>query len=245
MYIVLSHLTRMKYPYVCLAGFAIKKDRHGQFRIVRPLRHVRPLAPWRWGVQDVAASSLAIGSLLVLDGAVPKGKPPEVEDVSVQSLSSVRLGDAGAFWAACKQYAQPSLADIFGVALDEVQGLASLPFEQGQASLGIFKPAQPIDLYITEEGKLRLRLIDAMPLSLAVTDLRLYRGEGHAWQPALEVITALRHRLQAGEPALLSVGVGRAFPLNDPEREPRHWVQVNNIHLEHDPLWTPETILIN
>jgi hypothetical protein len=42
--------------------------------------------------------------------------------------------------------------------------------------------------------------------------------------------------LQAGERAIVSVGLSRPFAagLDEPEL---HWLQVNGIHLESEPVW--------
>jgi hypothetical protein len=43
-------------------------------------------------------------------------------------------------------------------------------------------------------------------------------------------------RLQSGEPTVLSVGLTRAWQRPD-DPIPRHWVQLNNIHFQHDATW--------
>ena len=68
-------------------------------------------------------------------------------------------------------------------------------------------------------------------LDLSVTDLRLY-GSDHVTPDALAVQRTSR-RLASGESAILALGLTRPYP---PEG-PIHWLQVNNVHFEADPLW--------
>lgn len=70
--------------------------------------------------------------------------------------------------------------------------------------------------------------------TLKVTDLRLYAGEPPVVRD--DVVRALRQRMADGAGVILSVGLGRAWQKHD-DTAPRHWLQVNNIHLEDDPLW--------
>jgi hypothetical protein len=46
----------------------------------------------------------------------------------------------------------------------------------------------------------------------------------------------VRRRIQAGVEVILSVGLTRLWRKQEDAAE-RHWLQVNNVHLQDDPLW--------
>ena len=50
------------------------------------------------------------------------------------------------------------------------------------------------------------------------------------------IVADLNQRLASGVRALLCVGLSRPFQ-KDGDSEPRHWLQVNSIHLEDNPVW--------
>ena len=54
--------------------------------------------------------------------------------------------------------------------------------------------------------------------------------------PDEERVRAINRRMEEGEGVLLSVGLTRAFA-SAADREPVHWLQVNNLHLERTPCW--------
>ncbi len=69
---------------------------------------------------------------------------------------------------------------------------------------------------------------------LSVTDIRLY-ADDHVTRDA-RAVAATDRRLRRGTPIIISVGLTRAFATG-PTFPPVHWMQVNNLHLEDDPLW--------
>jgi hypothetical protein len=89
-----------------------------------------------------------------------------------------------------------------------------------------------------KEGKgprVRLETSDGVhEVNLAVTDIRLFRAD-HV-TPHEERIDAVAGRLAAGVGVVLSVGLTRAYA-PAPDQNPFHYLQVNNIHLEDDPVW--------
>jgi hypothetical protein len=72
-------------------------------------------------------------------------------------------------------------------------------------------------------------------LNLSVTDLRFYQPD----QTSLRVpqITDMARRIERGVPLVLGVGLTRLFR-KDENSEPKHYLQVNNVHLEDNPVWT-------
>jgi len=123
------------------------------------------------------------------------------------------------------------LTDIFGDALDVDGRTASMREGTGAASLGLYQP--PGRARVDRSfGKLRITLKDGElgALSLPLTDLRLYDLELRMIHERR--VELLEDRIRRRN-VLLSVGVGRAWaPEGD---EPRHWLQVNNIHVDDDP----------
>jgi hypothetical protein len=129
----------------------------------------------------------------------------------------------------------PSLSQIFGAELQPRSGGCTVDENQGQVSLGCLRPAAPPKIFINNFGGLRARVTDGtFDINLSATDLRLYEEDQQTPRP--EIVTALQRRIDAGIAVILSVGLARAYQArNDTAR--RHWLQVNNLHLEDDPIW--------
>ena len=84
------------------------------------------------------------------------------------------------------------------------------------------------------ERRLRMRVTDGdLDVDAPVTDIRFYDLLNN---PRPDIVDAVAARIRAGANCILSVGVGRAFAPQS-GREPRHWFQVNGVHLSDDPLW--------
>jgi hypothetical protein len=71
-------------------------------------------------------------------------------------------------------------------------------------------------------------------LDCGVTDIRLY-GDDHI-TPNTKQVEHITKRLKSAPGLILSVGLTRAYA-SSPDFSPVHWLQVNNIHLQDDPLW--------
>ena len=105
--------------------------------------------------------------------------------------------------------------------------------EDPTASLGCLRLPRRSVLEVDRYDKIRLRLNDgAFAPNLSVTDLRLYEDDQKT--PRQEVIARLRNQTQ-NENVLLSVGLARAWK-KPGDTDARHWLQVNNLHFESDPL---------
>lgn len=228
MEIAVNHLTRMQPGYICVAGIDTQTGQH-----VRPVIYGRLSAALlaRYG------GPFALGAVVALGSVHAEGHPPEVEDRRFEPKRARRLRtlDGAAFWRLLGDAAQPSLAAIFGPELRAVGRASALPAGRGVASLGCLIPAAPPQLALDPTGKLRCTIEDgALTTNVSVTDLRLY--EDDFTTPRRETVERVAARLAAGVPAILSVGLTRAF--QKPEGgEPLHWLQVNNLYLEDEPLW--------
>lgn len=225
--ILVNHLTRMSFPAICVAGIDLDTGKH-----IRPtgrLRLTRALLRAEGGPFDIAG-------LVDLGDVVPEGVAPEVEDHFFYHWQARYLETyaPGQFWAALQSIARPTFGDIFGPDLVPTGHTYSVAWGKGSASLGCLTPASQPHLRL-EYGAARMRVSDgAHDVSLPVTDLRLY-AEDHKTVRA-RIVADINRRLASGVRALLCVGLTRPFQ-KDRESEERHWLQVNNIHLEDDPVW--------
>ncbi len=226
MRLIVTHLTRMQPGYCCVAGVDEATGR--QVRPVLQGRLRTELLVTQGGFLDMAA-------LVDFGPAEPCGHPPEVEDqrFELRHARAVALVAAEPFWAALTTGAETRLNAIFGPDLQRAGSGCAVGEGGGSASLGALIPAAPPVLRRTAEGKLRLVVTDgALTVSLPITDLRLFERDHQTPRHAL--VAEVAAGLARGTPCVLSVGLTR--PWQKPgESAPRHWLQVNNIHL-HDRL---------
>ncbi len=234
MKVLITHLTRMAYPRVCVAGL----DEAGHY--------VRPIVV-KGEVLDLEAVR---NGLLRLGNRIDLGwhrfrdppQPPEVEDCYF-SLSKARLVNRVSpeeFWSDLKRSAKGSLDAIFGEQLrprkTSLGYTLVLPTGQGKASLGDLQ-VEEFDLLLQEyEGELKLRGVFVFDrskqiLSLPVTDLRFYDQGKDGFQLNMEKVEKVRGKLGRTQ-IILSLGFSRPFG-----PESWHWLQINGVHLESDPLW--------
>jgi hypothetical protein len=233
MKIIVNHLTRMRPGYICVAGLDVETGRH-----VRPVLEHRYLGT---GLLARHGGPFDLGARVDLGSTHYAGQPPETEDQRFDPRFAHRLGytTPGEFWAWLEQVARPHLREIFGPALSlQGQGCVVTP-GTGTVSLGCLRALRPPLLRLTEGGKIRC-LLPSRPanLDLAVTDLRLYSYEGGQYLPRGALVEQVAARLARGVRSILSVGLGRPWQKLDGSA-PLHWLQVNNLHLEDDPLWRP------
>lgn len=232
MEIVIAHLTRMQPGYICVAGIDTATG-----------KHVRPCLPNhnRLSRDLFQQRVLDIASVVDLGPAKYVGKAPELEDHFFNQAQAclVRREDGETFWNRLFERAATSLGSIFGSDLTIESPRATVSPNHGTASLGCLMPVRKPRLCVeTMCGKeaLRLRLReDDHFLNLSVTDLRLYQPD----QTSLRMpqITDVARRIERGVPLVLGVGLTRLFR-KDEKSEPKHYLQVNNIHLEDNPVWT-------
>jgi hypothetical protein len=221
MRIVINHLTRMKPPYICIAGID-----------PRTSQHVRPVLT---GGQQLTASLLAchngpfeLAEELDLGRVAPTGAPPEVEDCIFDAASVVPLRQvpASEFWLMLQRLAKPSLRDIFGADLHAIGATScGVDLGKGNASLGCLIPFRAPRLHVRPRaGKLpqiRMQLSDAtFQLDLSVTDIRLCKAD-HA-TPDDRVVSNIDRRLHRGVRVVLAVGLTRAFATT-PAFPAVHW----------------------
>jgi len=229
MRIVVDHLTRMRAGCICVAGIDLDTHEH-----VRPVLQDgqlgRRLLLSRGGLFD-------IGCVVDLGRAYRNGRPPEVEDrqFAPRYARRVETMAPAAYWALLEEVARPDLAALFGPDLYAHGSGYAVDIGKGSASLGCLRPTEPPVLTITEHGKVRIRLADRDRTAwLTVTDLRLCEDDHSTVR--VELVQRVQDRIRQGVGVILGVGLGRAWSQADDDKE-RHWLQVNNLHLQDDPLW--------
>jgi hypothetical protein len=202
-------------------------------------RQVRPVLQGRLRTELLVTQGgfLDMAALVDLGPVEPCGHPPEVEDhrFELRHARAVGLVELAAFWAALAMGAQTRLSAIFGPDLERAGNGCAVREGGGSASLGTLVPAAPPVLRLTTEGKLRLAVTDgALTVSLPVTDLRLFERD-HV-TPRRVLVAEIATRLAREVPCVLCLGLTR--PWQKPgESAPRHWLQVNNIHLRDRLEW--------
>ena len=232
MHIVVTDVTRMNNPdKICVAGA------DGLLNRVRPVLD---------GGQQLTRGLLApdgpfaLGAVVELGPVRDTGSAPMVEDRLFDPHQARRTGTlaAATFRERLLAGTRRRLRDIFGDALVRDGRTASVAPNAGTASLGLLTPAEPPTLVVEDyDGRPRLRMCftddDLGDLNLAVTDIRFF-DERH--ELLTGVVTHTATRLRRGR-CVVGVGLGRAWSsqLGQP---PRHWLQVNGVHLADDPLWT-------
>jgi hypothetical protein len=219
----------MQPGYVCVAGVD-----------VNTLKHVRPVLRYgrlTTGLLKHNGGPLDIGSVVELGPTVYAGRPPEIEDHYFDPRKATWLFDDAPddYWEFLNQVAQESLPAIFGPALEQWDESCTVDVGEGLASLGCLAPEEQPWLYVDHRGTVRMVLECLKPsVDLSVTDLRLYEKDHKT--PRRGLVTDVQGRLKTGVDAILSVGLTRPWRKQNDTAE-RHWLQVNNIHLEDDPLW--------
>jgi hypothetical protein len=222
-------MTRMHDGHVCIAGM------HRDGRHIRPvLEHGRLRKEVTWG----HGGPFRIGAVIDLGRTVPRPTAPEVEDhvFAPGSVRFSRMADPNKLWRFLEERSASSLRSIFGKTLNRDGSTASMPAGTGIASLGVLR-LRGYSRIEQRYEKLRIVVLDKNlgRLSLPLTDLRLFDLESNSINDRR--VELLQDRLR-GRDVLLSVGVSR--PWGPEGSELRHWLQVNNVHLDDNPLWPIE-----
>ena len=241
MIIVVNHLTRMREGRICIAGVEPESG-----------RHIRPVT--KWGQIDgrlLAGRSLDgregpfnMAHVVDLDHVVPDPQNPHVEDhafVPWKARFIERLHPED-FWALLYRMSRPRLKTIFGDELRLTDRQAcGIDMGAGNASLGVLRPANRPQIYLRREKNpaqpsVRMQIDDGqLRVDVGVTDLRLFGSDHISVNESM--VERVGRRLQGSGPVLLGMGLGRAFAPRSEKGSARHWLQVNNIHFEENPIW--------
>lgn len=230
MRIVVTDVTRMAEGYCCVAGI----DRNTG-------EHIRPVLGEQLRRELLAPRGpFALGAIVDLGEVQDAGSAPMVEDRRFEPGEARRTGTlaAATFWEqVLLAGSRRRLRDIFGDALALDGRTASVAPNAETASLGLLMLAEPPTLDVEEytQPRLRMHFTDGvLHLNTAVTDIRFFDND-HPALPLPDVVEDISERIVAGAECVLSVGLGRVYQRMKP---PRHWLQVNGVHLADDPLWT-------
>lgn len=237
MRIIVNHLTRMSGEYICVAG--VPTDAMEDYSYIRPLREKQKPHNGRLDRNSLQSKRgpFSLGSIVDLGPIDRRPVIPEVEDAKfllwkakyIQSLDANDFIDK-----AIKPMAQPALSSIFGEDLYRRSSTAAaVPRGKGLASLGVMGPLNDVELEVREYyGKQELRFLlndpDLGDIALKVTDIRLWESDHIT--PSFKNIDTIRTRI--GD-CYISVGLTREY-------KSHHWLQINNIFPESDPLWLRE-----
>lgn len=219
----------MQPGYICVAGIDSKSGRH-----VRPVLAGRRLDT---SLLAKAGGPFDIGAVVDLGKVQHQGSPPETEDHIFEPANASLIRHLGAdrFWNMLSNNAVPNLRAMFGGDLQPLGKGAVVNLNTGTVSLGCLRLKTPPKFEVNGWDKIRAILKDGdFALDLSVTDLRLYRDDQKT--PRSKLLFEVGKRVARGVPVILAVGLTRAWPKPGDDRK-RHWLQVNNIHLEDDPVW--------
>jgi hypothetical protein len=195
--------------------------------------HVRPVVPGRRLRRteiEIGGSEIAVGTELDLGTVTPVPSPPEVEDHAFVPSDARRVRDWRSVDLASflRSHAASSLHDIFGASLEADGATASMAVGAGPASLGCLAPTVRPTVSIDSYDKVKLALEDGgKKFSVTVADLRLYEADQKTPDPA--AIRRLQAELEGDSEVFLAVGLSRPFAKAG--GAPRHWLQINNIHV--------------
>ncbi len=225
MRILITHLTRMGYPRICVAGIDLATGEH-----VRPVRTA--VDPLTFDDTRPQGGVFELAGIVELGDVVACGNPPETEDHRYERRAArfvERVTDV-VLWETLESVAQASLENIFGADLREQGRTYAIDLGGGHASLGCLRAEEPVRLHAERYGDRRtLRLavqLDGRDRHLAVTDLRLFTEDFS--QPHEGEVRRMNQDLHAADEILLAVGLARPFArAGDVER---HWLQVNSIY---------------
>lgn len=230
MRIVLSNITRMDAPRICIAGIEPDTGRHIRPTTGRSHLLTRALLTEEHG-------PFALGQLVELGELTPNPNPPEIEDYLFWPDRAQVVGrlSPNRYLEFLRSNAQHNLQTIFGKELERHNWNYAVEKGCGTSSLGVLRVRRKPDIQIDRYGKLRLRISRAAdrPAYLPVTDLRFVEADHKTIRA--DVVADVGARMRRGVEVYLMLGLARAFLRDGDDRE-RHWLQVNGICMADRPL---------
>jgi hypothetical protein len=229
MQIIVNHLTQMNQGFICAAGIDLETHRH-----VRPRLRQNNLTR---AFLSESGGYFELGASLDLGWVERSSDPPEVEDIrfNARRVQTLKKPNPQYFWDLLKSVSKNHLAEIFGPDLKPLDASAVVAEGKGTASLGCLLLDHPPEISLNNQGRLRLGLVDQnFKLNLSVTDLRFYTTDHTGINPA--VVEQANTLIRQGGPVILSLGLSRAWRKGG-HTLAYHWLQVNNLHFESNPLW--------
>ena len=228
MHTVICHVTRMEYPYICVAGIDPETLQH--IRLVLPRRRRLHIRHW-----SGMGGKIGVGACIDPGPMTPVGAPPEIEDYEFEPtyVQPIRTLSPHELWDLLNRVAVNRLQGAFGESLKRTGRSFWAPAGECKASLACMHVNRGAFLFVAEGlNKMQVRIArEQGPYkpSLPINDLRFY-------QPTLGYPVNVRHvdainrQLKSGGKALLTLGLTRPFASDDCH-EPVHWLQVNGVFL--------------
>lgn len=245
--LLVTHLTRMDEGRFCAAGVGVSSE-----------KHIRPVPRNQGGLPgSIMAGVFQLGGVVHLGPTKDVGLAPEVEDHEFEGKLARMVGAfvPADFWNRLRCLARPALATIFGNDFYTEGRHGFVDEGKGNCSLGYFVPLRENHLQVKYDvfggkpgkpgkpSKPRIRAVlqrvGGSELNLAVNDLRFHEEKPWGWslrERAQEQVELINHKIADGVPCVLAVGLTRPWA-RESDLKPRHWLQVNNIYYEDDPLW--------
>ena len=228
MRILITDVTRMSIGKCCIAGVDIETG-----------ARIRPVLP---GGDQLERGLLApngpfhLGAVVELGPVEQVGAVPMIEDHQFTPAVPYKTASLtpDEYWESLTVRASSWLPDIFGSDFGQPRGRnAAVREGSGKASLGFFAPTEPPRLETPWERPILHIATDDLQIAAPVNDLRFYDDDN---EPLREIVEEIAAILEGDGQCVLSVGLARAHRAQGDTR-PRHWFQVNGIHLADDPLW--------
>lgn len=231
MRIVVTQVTRMKDSRICVAGVDCDSgcDVRPEPRQGEPHLSVDDL--------DTRAGGLfGLGKVIDLGPVVPRSDPPHTEDRLYfrKEATAVQAMAGPEFWGLVQKRVKPSLSHCFGPSLSKSGKTCAMAKGTGEVSLGYLKLHGKAKIVPREDVKkayLHWRCVSFGDLETALTDLRFFSVPDFDLKAPL--LEEANRRLSAGAPAVLGLGLSRAFAGGD-FKEKRHWLQINGLYFEED-----------
>ena len=219
---VITHLTRMEFPHICVAGIDLGTLEN--VRLVLPYPHA-----FTHYLHTSCGGPLDLYARLGISATIPKGRPPETEDheITLHHIRPLGKMDHRALWSLLSSRAKRDVNSIFGPALEITRNTYSSAPGQGTVSLGFLRPRYLVKLFVRQiEDRTKLALSyqeSGNRFALPVSDLRLHElKDGFPVNKA--AVYAMNRQIEMASSVILSVGLTRPWA-------GRHWLQVNGIHI--------------
>lgn len=227
MQIMINHLSRMRGNKIAVAGLDLSN----------PDRHVRPMLNDFDSIMESSAKDSAVfslGAIVSLTGtsaskAAHHGDEHVVTYVKAKKVAQLHPIEV---WRTLGDIAKPTLKSIFGEEVKLLSHRYVVERFRARTGLGCLRVMHTATLYKGYRYA-RLRWVcDGRIVDCPVTDARLYDRTGAVRE---SLIAHLNDRIKQGEALIVTVGLSRGFRRPGGRRE-LHWIQINNLYLETDPL---------
>jgi hypothetical protein len=230
MKLVINHLTRMQQGCMCTAGIDLETG-----LCIRPVLDRQ----MKIDMLSVYGGPFDLGRIVDLGETRFVGKVPEVEDQLFDAAAARHVGDLPEeeFQQLLERSAQTKLGAIFGPDLERVGQSCAVAETYGLRSLGCYWARSARLLLEDRSGGRKIRFAfqgGEYEFNVPVTDIRLF-AEDHV-TPSPEAVDRVAAKVATLPRVLVSVGLSRPYRKSTGE-PPRHWLQVNNIHLPDEPGW--------